>query len=45
MVVSSTNDGRSSERVHIKPIMKAMSRRMEEGEGLQKSLLLWRIKY
>jgi len=38
-------DGGPSGRTHIRPLTRAMTRRMEEEEGVQKTLLLWKNNF
>jgi len=38
-------DGGPSGKPHIRPLTKAIDRRMEEEEGLKKTLLFWSVNY
>ena len=39
------SDGGPSGSTHIGPLIRAMARRMEEEEGVQKTIFLWRINF
>jgi len=39
------SDGGPSRRALIGPLTRVMARRMEEEEGVQKTLFLWRINF
>ena len=44
-VVLNTIDGGPSRKTHIGPLNRVMAKRMEEEEGVQKTLFLWRINF